>query len=507
MGEFPIEIVISLIGLGVAVAAFLREFIFVERKRLGYRVQMNTPASKILTESNGTAASSSPDDATPATSKSVVLIRIENFGSAVIEGGESGDYGTDDRPRLAFRDHIVHVVEVTERVNRAGEPVAALGAELRAITASVDTDGRAVIELPRERLAPGEHYKVLAVLVGPAPDPKDHNGEKVVEKRGSVKGGEFESTSSHSTGAGRAPALLALSGFLALVVMIQLLVAVLRPDPSPKDCAAGQLTLVGSTAMAPMIRSAAQSYEKACSGARFEFDFKGTTDGHDKLAEPAPAPDMVSIGEGPKLDTYPTLSEQAIAVAAYSVVLHRGLRVETLTVQQVQDLYAGRVVNWSEVGGPDLPVTLVDRRVGSGTKNTFDWRLGIAGRRSEATISCLGMPSDLRHCRVGSAEEMIDVVARTPGAIGYSETVAVPEDVRAIELGGVPATRENVLSHAYPFYSVEYALTDYPDGRIPADSLAANFIDYLVNGRGKLIVEEFGAAVCVKLPNPKTCVP
>ncbi|MFD3743246.1 substrate-binding domain-containing protein [Nocardia sp. NPDC058633] len=490
MSDIPIDIALSVIGIAVAVAAFLREFVFVGRKHLGYRVQMNTPVSRIpLMVPNGS-------------DMTMVLIRIENDGGTVID---DDDYRPADRPSLIFPGHSVQATEVTERVTRSGERRAHdhFSSELRAIETSTTAQGQGRIVLPREILQRGEHYKVLALLQAQGADPITDDREIVVHG-GSLKGGSIDMTTTRSR---REPLLLGFSLFLAVVFVVQLIYAVVQPDPPPKDCAAGQLTLIGSTAMAPMIRSAAQSYQRVCREARFEFDFQGTTDGHDKLAEPAPAPNTVSIGEGPKLDTYPTLSERAFAVAPYSVVLHRDLPVDTLTVQQVRDLYAGRLANWSDVGGPDLPVTLVDRRVGSGTKNAFDWRLGITGRRSEATISCLGMPSDLSHCLVGSAAEMIDVVARTPGAIGYSETAAVTDTVRAIELGGVRATKDNVLSHVYPFYSVEYALTDYPDGSIPADSLAANFIDYLVNGRGKLIVEEFGAAVCANLPDPMTCEP
>lgn len=75
MGSFPVEIVLSLLGLIVATATFLREFVFVGRKRLGYRVQMNTPASRIqLTDANG-GTGQAPDPAAQAARSGVAAVR------------------------------------------------------------------------------------------------------------------------------------------------------------------------------------------------------------------------------------------------------------------------------------------------------------------------------------------------------------------------------------------------------------------------------------------------
>lgn len=505
--DIPLELILSGIGLAVASAAFMREFVLVGRRRLGYRFQMDTPVTGETDTASLVGAlrnlrtpevGGSPLDLSKL---SVVLIRIENNGTLAIDAEDYTMGGVGSKVGLQVFFPGREVIGLTVSEYEQGVPAANLTQEA-GLGHGFQGEGdefKGFIELPKVPLERRQHYKILAVLkrVHGSGEPK----KSIVE--GAIKRGTIDETTSHD---GPSKRLMALSGFLVALIAVQAVLA-LQPDPPPSDCAGGELTLVGSTAMAPMIKRAAETYGARCTDAKFSFDFHGTTQGHDKMVESAPARNMVSIGEGPKLDSYRTLSERAIAAAVYSVILHRDLNLENLTVQQVQDLYAGRVKNWQQVGGPDLPVTLVDRQPGSGTMNAINWRLGITTRESDATTSCLGRPPERRHCRADSTTAMLGAVAEIPGAIGYVETAAVTDDVKAIMLGGVVATKENMLAHTYPFWSVEYALTDYPDGRIPADSLAGNFIEYLIHGRGKLVIEEFGAAACVELATPRDCTP
>lgn len=42
-----------------------------------------------------------------------------------------------------------------------------------------------------------------------------------------------------------------------------------------------------------------------------------------------------------------------------------------LTLEQLKDIYQGKITNWSEVGGPDLPIKVINRSPNSGTYNLF----------------------------------------------------------------------------------------------------------------------------------------
>ncbi|MCA2206726.1 substrate-binding domain-containing protein [Nocardia rosealba] len=501
--NFPIEIVLSVLGIAVATATFLLQFVLVGRKRVGYRVQMDTP---VTGETESVLAGALHNLTTGAGGNeqlarlSLVLVRIENAGSLRI--GDD-DYVTRTNSEvglhLVFPERKVIGLAVNELSNGVQRDNFDADSALAQRDEVVRAQPRGIIDLPKVPLERGQHYKILAVL-------RRETGSGEPEApfvEGSIKGGSVAVTESNS---GPSKKMLALCGFLVAVVVVQLVLSIVRPDPKPSYCADGNLTLVGSTAMEKMVREAAKNYETHCSGAGFTFDFVGTSDGLRVLDKPEPAPDTVAIGEGPKRDTFPDLFETPFAVAPFAVVTHPGLGIADLSTAQIQRLFRGEIDNWRMLGGPDLPVVVVDRQHGSGSRYALEARLLDWQRPLYQPEFCAGR-SRLVHCEVGSTGEMAEVVAATPGAVGYLEATTVGEGLRAVTIDGQPATETHVADRSYPFYSVEFAFHDYPGGDMPAGSLAAKFVDYLVYGDGRLVVAEFGGIACLELARRSECEP
>ena len=67
--------------------------------------------------------------------------------------------------------------------------------------------------------------------------------------------------------------------------------------------------------------------------------------------------------------------EHIVAVDSLVVVVHPDNPIQELTTEQLQDIYTGRVQNWSEVGGPDAPINVITRQEGSGTRTVFEQRV------------------------------------------------------------------------------------------------------------------------------------
>lgn len=506
MGDFPVEIVLALIGIAVPIGAFLYEFVFVGRKRLGYRVQMDTPVTGevesvfpgVLPQLRPARDGASPD----LKDLSVVLVRIENSGATTID---TSDYRAPDPARIGLHLRFPQRLVIGMAVTELSDPGLADSLDGDSgIAVREDMAGHiGVIDLPKVPLNRGEHYKILAIL-----QRSEGAGEYPVPVlTGGIKGGRILETRSR-TGVPRM--MVGLTIFLVLVIAVQLIVAAIEPAPTPLECAAGKLTVIGSSAFAPVVQQAADQYGKRCTGAEFAFGFEGTERGLDRLAEAGKDDSsLLAISDGPKGSGYPGLVQRPLALSLFSVIVNQDVGVRNLTAAQIRDLYQGRIGNWRDVGGSDLPVVLVNRIPGSGTRNTFERRLLGTGQPDRPHVSCTAIKgtvlSAAAHCDVQVTKDMQKAVGEIPGAIGYSESSeAVGAGLPTVTINGVAAGRDAAIDRTYPFWGVEYA---YSYGELPGDSLAAAFLHFLVDQTGKDVLRAHGNAPCAELPDPARCLP
>ncbi|WP_280245621.1 PstS family phosphate ABC transporter substrate-binding protein [Nocardia abscessus] len=505
MGDFPLEIVLALLGIAVPICAFLWEFVFAGRRRLGYRVQMDTPVTgEIESVFPGVLPQLRPslDGASPDLKDiSVVLVRIENSGVTTID---THDYKAPDAARVGLHLRFPQRRVIGMAVNELSDPDLADNLDANSgIAVPEDTGHVGVIDLPKVPLGPGDHYKILAIL-----QRSEGDGEYPQPVlRGGIKGGRIIETRSNT---GISGMMAALTLFLVLVIIVQLVVSALEPSPTPLECASGKLTVVGSSAFGPVVRETAEQYRKRCTGANFAFAFEGTERGLDRLAEEgAGNSGLLAITDGTKGNGYPALVHRPLALSLFTMMVHPGVGIGGLTVAQIQDLYRGRIGNWREVGGPDLPVVLVNRIPGSGTRNTFERRLLDGTQPDRPHVSCTALKGTVitvpAHCEVQVTADMRKAVAEIPGAIGYSEfSEAIDAGLPTIAIDGVGASRDAAVQRTYPFWGVEYA---YSNGELPGDSLAASFLHFLTDQTGKEVLRAHGNAPCADLPDPGRCLP
>ncbi|MGX1252967.1 hypothetical protein RKD48_005478 [Streptomyces ambofaciens] len=392
--------VAAVLGLAVPVVAALWEFVLAGRKRLGYRVQLDTTIRD--------SAASGPDttvlqrmqwDGTNLSDPSVVLLRIENAGwSPVVAGDYVAPASDPVGIRIAFPGRRVVGMAVTERSAQVPPTFFVPGAE------GFETTGRE-IRLPKVILNRRAHYKVLAVLdrEDGFSDPEFPEPEVTAGVVGGVRGGNIKKTAYYPFASRQVRWLLA-SLILVSATQSAFTLAGSEDAAAPLDCAAGTLHLSGSTAFAPVLREAARQYERTCPDARIpltETSFKGSVDGLDTLAAAgagARLPDARGLGnrlafsDGPKSDGRPRLLPRPVALSLFTLVVHKDAGVEDLSLQQVRDIYAGRVTNWSQVKGEDVPIHLVSRNPGSGTRTTLEQQV-LDGRPLPAvtTPDCAGL--------------------------------------------------------------------------------------------------------------------
>jgi len=151
--------------------------------------------------------------------------------------------------------------------------------------------------------------------------------------------------------------------------------------------------------------------------------------------------------------------EFVIARDAIAIVVHPDNPVDRLTLQDLSDIYTGRIDNWSEVGGEDRPIVRLSRETNSGTHVYFletVIRLGDKGSDLLFSTDTLLLPS---------SEGIINEVRQNPNAIGYDGLGYVPDDLKMIAIApddstpGVLPSIATVNDGTYPIARDLYMYT------------------------------------------------
>lgn len=505
MGELLFNVVLPLAGIAIPVGAFLWEFVFVGRKRLGWRVQMDTPVTGEAESSHAGAlrqlGQTSEGAQRTLQDLSVVLVRIENNGATAIA---AADYVTAQDNQAGLHLHFPNRRVIGMAVTELGNDGLAVcfgpgsGFGHRELT----EPPTGVIDLPKVPLNRSDHYKILATLErsagsGAYPEPT---------MQGVVTGGGIAKTRGRT---GVSLLMLALTGFLVLVIAAMSVIDLLEPEPAPLGCATGRLTVVGSTAFEPVIREAARLYEQTCPGSGFDFGFEGSERGTARVdAEGGAHGTLLAIGDAPKGPHYPALVQRPLALSLFTMVVHPSTGVRDLTVPQIRELFLGRVTNWREVGGADLPVRIVNRYPGSGSRWTFEERVLGTGQPPEPGVTCreLRRGAGPGRCSTLYTEDVLAEVAATVGAVGYTALTdaAARPGVRGVTIGGRPPDRVAATAGSYPFWGVEYA---FAYGDFAPDSLGASFLRFLTGAAGQDVIRAAGNLPCADLADPARCHP
>ncbi|MFP3941273.1 MAG: substrate-binding domain-containing protein [Thermoanaerobaculia bacterium] len=249
------------------------------------------------------------------------------------------------------------------------------------------------------------------------------------------------------------------------------------------------LRVVGSTTVNPVVSRAAEIL-RAEGGRSIVVDTQGgSSGGIAALAEGRAEIAMSSrpVDEGdrrryPEVDFRPVrMGLDGVALVVSRDVWEGGVR--SLSREEMQGIYEGRIESWGELAGPERRIALFDKEPGRGTWEVFaDWLYGGSG--AAPLVS---------HLEVGSNEEARTKVASTPGGLTQlSAAWADGETVFAlgVETAGGAAVRptpEAVASGAYPMGRPLLVITDGEPS--PA---ARELIELLLGPRGRELVREAG---------------
>jgi phosphate transport system substrate-binding protein len=164
-----------------------------------------------------------------------------------------------------------------------------------------------------------------------------------------------------------------------------------------------------------------------------------------------------------------------IAKDGLAVIVNPSNPIQNLTLNQIRDIYAATISNWSQLGGSTSKIHVVTREDGSGTRSAFQSLvMGTTGITPRAMVQ-------------DSNGAVRQLVAGDPNAIGFVSLGLVNETVKALELAGVAATRENIINGSYGLSRPFLFLTlGQPTGQVK------QFIDFTLSAEGQRLLATEG---------------
>ena len=124
-----------------------------------------------------------------------------------------------------------------------------------------------------------------------------------------------------------------------------------------------------------------------------------------------------SVKEELKADGDP-LEQKAIGRDALVFIVNEENPVQSLTQQQLRDIYAGRITNWKDVGGADSPIVAFQRGVDSGSQTLFKKLLIDKGDGQ-----LMAAPTELAPADMGGLVDSIAEYNNSANAIGFSDVL------------------------------------------------------------------------------------
>lgn len=238
---------------------------------------------------------------------------------------------------------------------------------------------------------------------------------------------------------------------------------------------ASKITVSGSTSVGPTMEVLAEDYQKANEGVTIEVQQVGSSAG---ITNTIDGTSQIGMSSRDLKDEEKSegLEEYQIAIDGIAVITNTANDVKDLTMDQIKDIYTGKITNWKEVGGKDAQIVVVSREDGSGTRDGFQEIVGFESEEltGDAQIS-------------DGSGNIKTTVQGNENAIGYISFGYLDDSINSVKIDGVEPTEENVYNDSYPISRPFLLVTK---GEATDDAKA--FIDYILSDDGQNTIKEEG---------------
>ena len=247
-------------------------------------------------------------------------------------------------------------------------------------------------------------------------------------------------------------------------------------DNNQDTAITGTVSTDGSTSMEKVIGALGESFMAANAGTTVGYNPTGSGAGITAVSE-----GRCDIGFSSRAlkddEKASGLKETVLAYDGIAIIVHPDNPVSDLTVEQIADIYTGKITNWKDVGGNDAAIVLIGREAGSGTRDGFE---SITGTQDACQY----------RQELTSTGDVITTVSQNPDAIGYASLAAVKDTVKALSVGGVTPSEATVKDGSY---TVQRPFVLVTKEGVTLSPVAQAFFDYVTSADAASIISAAGA--------------
>lgn len=243
-----------------------------------------------------------------------------------------------------------------------------------------------------------------------------------------------------------------------------------------EESVSGVVNVSGSTSMESVVLALGEAFKEMYPDVT--VNYSGTGSGAGVEAAQTGTSDIgLSSRELKEEETAAGAVANVVAKDGVAVIVNPANGVEDLTVEQIADIFSGKITNWSELGGEDMEIAVYGREAGSGTRGAFEEIVGV--------VDACQLTNEY-----SSTGDLVGNVAGNENAIGYASLSAVDETVKAVKVAGVECTEDTVKDGSYaiqrPFVMVTKEGTTL-------SAAAQAFLDYAMSAEAAPIIAAAGA--------------
>ena len=243
-----------------------------------------------------------------------------------------------------------------------------------------------------------------------------------------------------------------------------------------------KIVIDGSTTVGPISKAFADFYKEGHPNVNITISESGSGNGVKSLMNKAC--DIANMSRFMKDAEFKSCVDKGIRPVAHvvafdglAVIVNPKNPVKALSMQQISDIYTGKISNWKELGGEDAKIVIVSRDTNSGTYETFN----------ELVLKKAPVAKDAEY--VGSNGQARTRVNTTKNAIAYVGLGFADDSVKTLSVNGILPNAKSVSSGKYP---IARPLFMFTDGCPKMGSDVYNFVTIPLSKEGREIVSDLG---------------